>query len=113
MLPKRGSNSITTDSGAYRYVVSEASQDGDNVVLTINIQSETNGTMLRVNGLVVSRLPVKDSKFYVGRSMKQSVRPRHILALIQRGIENGWRPADSGPPVVLTVKNSDVFDAAM
>ena len=92
MLPKRSSNSITTDSGVYRYVVSEASQNGDDVALTINIQSENNGAMLRVNGLVVSRLPVMESKFYVGRSLKQSVRPQHVLALIQRGINHGWQP---------------------
>jgi len=112
MLPKRGSNSITTDSDVYRYVVSEASQDGDEVALTINIQSETNGAMLRVNGLVVSRLPVMESKFYVGRSLKQSVRPQHVLALIERGIKNGWQPENSGPAVVLTVTNADVFDTA-
>jgi hypothetical protein len=113
MLPKRNSNSIKTESGAFRYVVSEASQAGDDVALTINIQSESNGAMLRINGLVASRLPVMESKFYVGRSLKSSVLPRHILALIERGIDHGWTPDDSGPAVVLTVTNADIFDSAV
>lgn len=109
MLPKRNSNTIKTESAVFRYVVSEASQTGDHVALTVNIQSESNGAVLRVNGLVVSRLPVMESKFYVGRTVKQSLLPRHVLALIDRGIDHGWLPDTPGPAVLLNVTTADVF----
>ena len=113
MLPKRNSNRICHRSAEYRYVVSEApSADDGNVALTINIQSEDNGPVLRVTGLTTTRVPEMESRFYTGRQVVDSVLPQHVTALISRGIESGWLPEQSGPPVVLEVTNKEVFGAA-
>jgi len=109
MLPKIKSNSVTVESGIFRYIVSESPSDDDAVALILNIQNENNGSVLCVTGLSTSRVPVMESKFYVGRTATGSVLPRHVETLINSGIQDGWCPHDAGVSFIMRVSNAEVF----
>jgi hypothetical protein len=111
MLPRKNSNRITIDERRYRYIVSERDRDAaDDVALVITVQDETaNGACLHVEGLETRRVPLEQSKFYMGRTVIPCVEPRHIALLISLAIEHGWVPDAPGSPFQLQVQNPDVF----
>ena len=111
MLPNRKSNRVKVDENLYQYVVTEAgAKQGAAVPLSITVQHrETNGAHLRVVGLTASRLPEKESKYSMGRTMDRSVEPRHVAQIVRLAISRGWKPELSGPPFVLFLDDSEVF----
>jgi hypothetical protein len=109
MLPRRNSNRVSVESDSYRYIVSESELPDETIALTINVQHDENGAILRIKGLTTTRVPVMESRCYVGRTVSNSITPKHVATLIRRAKQNGWQPSESGPPVILEVKNSELF----
>ena len=111
MLPSSGSKRVEVDGTDYRYIVSGPGTVEDGVVpLSVTIQYRSNnGAYLRVLGLTARCLPVELSKFYKGRTLIQTIKPRHVARLIRLGLARGWEPELKGPPVILQVSNSEVF----
>lgn len=91
---------------------SNALPEDDKVALTITVQSEDNGAILRVTGLATSRVPVMESRFYAGRTVSESILPRHVTKLVSQGIGAGWTPQQQGSPFHIETTNADVFDSA-
>lgn len=113
MLPNRNSTRLSHKSVNYRCVVSEVGAgDEGTVALAINVQSEENGAVLRVTGLTTERVPVMESRLYMGRQVAAPIRPQHVAVLIKRGIDAGWSPQHAGPPLVIQVTNEEVFGPA-
>ncbi len=111
MLPSSNSNRITVDGACYRYIVSESGTVRDGVVpLAVTVQLPNyNGTYLRVLGLTAQRVPEEPKKFYMGRTLAQTIKPRHVARLIRLGLARGWEPRLHGPAVILPISNSEVI----
>ncbi len=111
MLPRKKSNQITIDARRYRYVVNERPSDSaGHVPLAITVQDElANGACLHIDGLSTRRVPVMESRFYMGRTVAPCVEPRHVAVLISLAIRQGWVPDAPGAPFPLAVQNADIF----
>ncbi|MGL6072916.1 MAG: hypothetical protein ACRC8S_02020 [Fimbriiglobus sp.] len=111
MLPSAGSNRVEVDGTRYRYIVSESDATPQGTVpLAVTVQlRDLNGAYLRALGLTAA--PQTDSESDHALLPKETIKPRHVARLIRLGLARGWKPKLSGPPVLLHVKNSDVFSA--
>ncbi len=111
MLPSSKSNRIAVDGARYRYIVSESGTVHDGIVpLAVTVQlPDYNGTYLRVLGLTARRMPEEPTKFYMGRTLDQTIKPRHVARLIRLGLARGWEPRLPGPAVIVQISNSEVF----
>jgi hypothetical protein len=107
MLPRSSSKCVSIGADRYRYVVSEDKpSDGDSVALVVTIQDDSaNGALLRVTGLIASRVPVEESKWYDGRTVHNPLKPSHVVGLIARARQAGWNANKPGPPYVMVVAN--------
>lgn len=111
MLPSAKSNRITVDGECYRYIVSKCGTGQDGVIpLAVTIQLP-NGMYLRVRGLTAERMPEEPSQFYMGLTLNQVIKPRHVARLIRLGLAHGWKPRLHGPTVTLQIGNSELFAA--
>lgn len=113
MLPRRNSHRLTFKSEKYRYIVTESKTSNiDIVALTVNVQcEEQDGSVLHITGLTTARFPIFESNCYFGRTLKQAVMPKHVARMIERAKQAGWEPRQSGPPTLLQVNNTEIFDA--
>ena len=102
MLPRSSSKRIQIDDISFRYVVSEAATNGDSVSLVIIVQhEEANASHLRIVGLTSRRVPMMESKFYLGRTLDENLQPKQVCQLVRQAILNGWDYLKSGPPFVM------------
>jgi len=98
VLKHRGSNKLTVDGEVFRYVVGETGvpMNGRVPLALVAQHVESNGSRLRVTGLMTQRVPEEESKHYLGRTLSSSITPRDAERLLRLAIMKGWKPFSRG-----------------